>query len=115
MVDITPEKIETYSSEDFESAAQRLLGKRYQILKELNATPAQICTAFNDEFFSGEMPKNDANHNDINLMLNVSVDIYLGPGHPRFTDSQSEQTPVLSLSLVDLMTSDIPPDFSDDL
>lgn len=110
MIDITAEKSEGYSVDDFERAAQRLLGKRYQLLKELNATPAQICTAFNETFFSWEFCDNDENQNDISLMLAVSTDIYLGLGHPSFSVSQPQKMPLLELGLTDWVRSDIPLD-----
>jgi hypothetical protein len=110
MIDTTMGKPQAYSAEDFESAAQRLLGKRYQILKELNATPAQICSAFNEDFFSGELCDNDENQSDISLMLAVSTEIYLGLGHPSFSGLQPEKIPLLELGLTELVRSDIPPD-----
>lgn len=110
MIDITTEKSDGFSVVDFESAAQRLLGKRYVLLKELNATPAQICTTFSEAFFSGELCENDENQNDISLMLAVSTDIYSGLGHPSFSDSLQQKMPLLELGLTELMRSDIPPD-----
>ena len=112
MIDITAEKYEGYSAEDFESAAQRLLGKRYQLLKKLNATTAQICTAFGEEYFSGELCENDENLNDIDFMLTVSIDIYCGPGYPLFTDLQPEKVLLLRLPSHELSISYIPPDRS---
>ncbi len=110
MVDATAGKFQSYSSVDFESAAQRLLGKRYQTLKDLNATPAQICTAFSEDFFGGELRENDKNQNDISLMLEVSTDIYLGPGYPLFSDLRPQNMPQPKLELADLLRSDTPPD-----
>ncbi|WP_312953834.1 hypothetical protein [Stutzerimonas kunmingensis] len=78
MVDATAGTFQAYSADDFEGAAERLLGKRYQILKELEATPAQICSAFGEAFFSGELGENDENQNDISLMLTTSTEIFLG-------------------------------------
>ena len=110
MIDITAGKSEGYSSEDFESAAQRLLGKRYQLLKKLNATTAQICTAFYEEYLGGELLESDENLNDIDLMLNVSTDIDCGPGYPLCTDLQPEKVPLPRLPLHERLISHTPPD-----
>lgn len=110
MADATAGKSQAYSTDDFEGAAQRLLGNRYQVLKKLAATPAQICTAFSEEFFSGELRENDENQNDISLMLEVSTDIYLGPGYPLFSDLRPQNMPQPKLELAELLRSDTPPD-----
>ncbi len=48
MVDTTAGTSQAYNADDFEGAAERLLGKRYKVLKELEATPAQICSVAAD-------------------------------------------------------------------
>ena len=110
MADATAGKSQAYSTDDFEGAAQRLLGNRYQVIKKLAATPAQICTAFSEEFFSGELRENDDNQNYISLMLEVSTDIYLGPGYPLFSDLRPQNMPQPKLELAELLRSDTPPD-----
>ena len=110
MVDATAGKFQSYSSVDFESAAQRLLGKRYQTLKDLNATPAQICSAFSEAFFSGELGENDENQNDISLMLTASTELFLGLGQQLLSDSQPQKVPQPKFELADLLRSDTPPD-----
>ncbi len=74
MVDAAEGTSQAYSADDFEGAVERLLGKRHKVLKELEATPAQICSAFSEAFFSGELSENAENHNDISLMLTVSTE-----------------------------------------
>lgn len=112
MVDATTGRTQAYSADDFEGAAQRLLGNRYQMLKELEATPAQICSTFSEAFFSGELCENDENQNDISLMLTVSTNLYLGSGYPLFSDSPPEKMLQPKLGLVELLRSDTPPDRS---
>jgi len=110
MVDATAGTSQVYSADDFEGAAERLLGKRYQILKELEATPAQICSAFSEAFFSGELGENDENQNDISLMLTASTEFFLGAGQQFLSDSQPQKMPQPKLELADLLRSDTPPD-----
>lgn len=112
MVDATAGTSQAYSADDFEGAAERLLGKRYQILKELEATPAQICSAFSEAFFSGELGENDENQNDISLMLTASTEFFLGSGQQLLSDSQPQKMQQSKLELADLLRSDIPPDRS---
>ena len=61
MVDAAEGTSQAYSADDFEGAVERLLGKRHKVLKELEATPAQICSAFSEAFFSGELSENAEN------------------------------------------------------
>ncbi|MFP5423883.1 MAG: hypothetical protein ACLGID_20815 [Gammaproteobacteria bacterium] len=110
MVDTAAGTSQAYSADDFESAAERLLGKRYKVLKELEATPAQICSAFSEAFFSGELGENDENQHDISLILTVSTDLFLGSGHQLLSDSQPQKMPQPKLELADLLRSDTPPD-----
>jgi hypothetical protein len=110
MVDAAAGTSQAYSADDFEGAAERLLGKRYQILKELEATPAQICSAFSDAFFSGELCENDKNQHDISLMLTASTDLFLGAGQQLLSDSQPQKMPQPKFELADLLRSDTPPD-----
>lgn len=110
MVDTAAGTSQAYSADDFEGAAERLLGKRYKVLKELEATPAQICSAFSDAFFSGELGENDENQHDISLMLTASTDLFLGSGQQLLSDSQLQKMPQPKLKLADLLRSDPPPD-----
>ena len=110
MVDAAAGTPQAYSADDFEGAAERLLGKRYKVLKELEATPAQICSAFSEAFFSGELGENDENQHDISLMLTASTDLFLGSGQQFLTDSQPQKMPQPKLELADLLRSDVPPD-----
>lgn len=113
MVDAAVGTSEAYNAVVFEGAAERLLGKRYQILKELEATPAQICSAFSEAFFSGELGENDENQNDISLMLTASTELFLGAGQQLISDSQPQTMPQPKLELADLLRSDTPPDRAD--
>lgn len=110
MVDATAGTSQAYSADDFEGAAERLLGKRYKVLKGLEATPAQICSAFSGAFFSGELGENDENQNDISLMLTASTNLFLGSGQQLLSDSQPQKMPQPKLELADLLRSDTPPD-----
>ncbi len=110
MADATAGKSQAYSTDDFEGAAQRLLGNRYQVLKKLAATPAQICSVFSEVFFSGELCENDKNQHDISLMLTASTDLFLGSGQQLLSDSQPQKMPQPKLELADLLRSDTPPD-----
>ena len=112
MVDAAAGTPQAYSADDFEGAAERLLGKRYKVLKELEATPAQICSAFSEAFFSGELGENDENQHDISLMLTASTNLFLGAGQQLLSDSQPQKMPQPKLELADLLRSDIPPDRS---
>lgn len=110
MVDTTAGTSQAYNADDFEGAAERLLGKRYKVLKELEATPAQICSAFSEAFFSGELAENDENRHDISLMLTASTNLFLGSGQQLLSDSQPQKMPQPKLELADLLRSDTPPD-----
>lgn len=98
---------ENYSVEDFERAAQCVLGSRYIELKALNATPAQICNEFSQHFFSGLLTETLNNSDDISLLLAVSTDIYVGQGFPGFSKSDSSLTETLPLDT--LLVTDIQP------
>ncbi|MCF6751145.1 MULTISPECIES: hypothetical protein [Pseudomonadales] len=113
MVDAAAGTCQAYNADDFEGAAERLLGKRYQILKELEATTTQICSAFSEAFFSGELGENDENQNDISLMLTASTEFFLGAGQQLISDSQPQTMPRPKLELADLLRSDTPPDRAD--
>ncbi len=113
MVDAAAGTCQAYNADDFEGAAERLLGKRYQILKELEATTTQICSAFSEAFFSGELGENDENQNDISLMLTASTEFFLGAGQQLISDSQPQTMPRPKLELADLLRSDPPPDRAD--
>jgi len=110
MVDAVAGTSQAYSSDDFEGAAERLLGMRFKVLKELGATPAQICSAFSEAFFSGELGENDENQNDISLMLTASTELFLGLGQQLLSDSQPQKVPQPKFELADLLRSDTPPD-----
>lgn len=110
MVDAVEGTSQAYSADDFEGAAERLLGKRYKVLKKLEATPAQICSAFSEAFFSGELGENDENQHDISLMLTASTNLFLGSGQQLLSDSQPQTMPQPKLELADLLRSDTPPD-----
>jgi hypothetical protein len=101
---------EDYSAEDFEQAAQRLLGERYLELKSLNATPAQICNEFGQYFFNGPLTETPDNCDDITLLLTVSTDIYVGHGFPHFNNSEPAVSTMEKPSLAELLVSDIAPD-----
>lgn len=113
MVDAAAGTCQAYNADDFEGAAERLLGKRYQILKELEATTTQICSAFSEAFFSGKLGENDENQNDISLMLTASTEFFLGAGQQLISDSQPQTMPRPKLELADLLRSDTPPDRAD--
>lgn len=113
MVDAAAGTCQAYNADDFEGAAERLLGKRYQILKELEATTTQICSAFSEAFFSVELGENDENQNDISLMLTASTEFFLGAGQQLISDSQPQTMPRPKLELADLLRSDTPPDRAD--
>lgn len=98
---------ENYSVEDFERAAQCVLGNRYIELKALNATPAQICNEFAQHFFSGLLTETLSNSDDITLLLAVSTDIYVGQGFPSLGKSDSNLTETLPLE--ELLMTDIQP------
>lgn len=110
MVDFHKGYAEDYSSEDFEQAAQRLLGDRYLELKALNATSAQICGEFGKIFFNGPLTETANNNDDITLLLTVSGDIYVGPGYPKFNDGEAHISTKETPSLAELLASDIAPD-----
>lgn len=110
MVDAAAGASQAYNADDFEGAAERLLGERYQVLKELEATPAQICSAFSEAFFNGELGENDENQNDISLMLTASTEFFLGSGQHLLSDSQPQKMQQPKLELADLLRSDTPPD-----
>lgn len=92
MVDTAAGTSQAYSADDFESAAERLLGKRYKVLKELEATPAQSAAHLVKRFLAGSC-ENDENQHDISLMLTVSTDLFLGSGQQLLTDSQQQKMP----------------------
>lgn len=110
MADFHKGYAEDYSSEDFEQAAQRLLGDRYLELKALNATPAQVCGEFGKIFFDGPLIETTDNSDDITLLLTVSGDIYVGQGYPNFNDSESDVSATERPSLAELLASDIAAD-----
>jgi hypothetical protein len=93
---------ENYSAEDFERAAQRVLGDQYTELKALNATPAQICNEFAQHFFSGMITETSNNSDDISLLLAVSMEIYVGHGFPCASelDGITKEAPPLAELLV---------------
>lgn len=108
MVDFHKGYAENYSTDDFEKAAQRLLGERYVELKALNATPAQICNEFDRYYFGGLIIEAPDNFDDITLLLSVSADFFAGLQNPRFTDAVSSLKKE-AVSLIDLLKSDIAP------
>tara|TARA_R100000935_G_scaffold33980_1_gene54443 strand:- start:1387 stop:1725 length:339 start_codon:yes stop_codon:yes gene_type:complete len=110
MVDFHKGYAENFSADDFENAAQRLLGDRYLELKALNATPAQICNEFDKYYFGGLVTEAPDNFDDITLLLSVSADFFAGLREPRFTDSEPEVSTKEKLSLAQLLASDIAPD-----
>lgn len=110
MVDFHKGYAEDYSSEDFEQAAQRLLGARYLELQALSATPAQVCGEFGKVFFDGPLVETTDNSDDITLLLTVSGDIYVGRGYPDFNDREPEVSAKEKPSLAELLVSDIAPD-----
>lgn len=109
MVDFHKGFAENYSADDFENAAQRLLGERYLELKALNATPAQICNEFDKYYFGGLIIEGPDNFDDITLLLSVSADFFAGLLSPRFNDAEPPLLTLEGLSLVDLLRNDIAP------
>lgn len=109
MVDFHKGYAENYSENDFENAAQRLLGERYLELKALNATPAQICNEFDKYYFGGLIIEAPDNFDDITLLLSISADFFAGLQSPRFTDAEPLLMTSERLSLMDLLKSDIAP------
>lgn len=109
MVDFHKGYAEDYSAEDFEQAAQRLLGDRYLELKALNASPAQICNEFSQHFFNGPLTETPDNSDDITLLLTVSMDIYVGCGSLNYDDSGPAVSTKEAPSLSELLVSDIAP------
>lgn len=109
MVDFYKGYAENYNADDFENAAQRLLGERYLELKALNATPAQICNEFDKYYFGGLITEAPDNFDDITLLLSVSADFFAGLQNPRFNDADPSLQTLEGLSLVDLLKSDIAP------
>lgn len=110
MVDFHKGYAEDYSAEDFEQAAQRLLGDRYLELKALSATSVQICNEFAQYFFNGPLTENPDNSDDITLLMTVSADIYVGHGSLNFNNSEPAGSTKEAPSLVELLVSDIAPD-----
>lgn len=98
---------EHHSLEDFEKAAQCVLGNRYMELKALNATPAQICNEFAQHFFSGLINETLNNSDAISLLLAASTDIYIGRGFPSFGRPDSSAKEALSLEA--LLMTDVQP------
>jgi hypothetical protein len=111
MVDFHKGYADDYSTEDFEQAAQRLLGDRYLELKALNATPAQICNEFSQQFFNGPLTETPDNSEDITLLLTVSTDIYAGGGALSCSDSEPACSTSEITSLAELLVSDIAPNW----
>lgn len=98
---------ENHTLEDFEKAAQCVLGNRYMELKALNATPAQICNEFAQHFFSGLINETLNNSDAISLLLTVSTEIYLGRGFPSFGKPDSSAKEALPLEA--LLMTDVQP------
>lgn len=109
MVDFHKGYAENYNADDFENAAQRLLGERYVELKALSATPLQICNEFNRYYIGGLIREAPDNSDDITLLLSVSVDFFAGLQNPSFTEAEPLSTTKEAVSLIDLLKSDIAP------
>lgn len=113
MVDAAAGTCQAYNADDFEGAAERLLGEQISNFKRAGGDNCANLQRISEAFFSGELGENDENQNDISLMLTASTEFFLRAGQQLISDSQPQTMPRPKLELADLLRSDTPPDRAD--